>query len=169
MDPPTVNRQRYLGERPLPGEHVRVNGVDKGAVEIEDERPLSPRQAEYVIGSAVLPGVEIDVVDPPRGGARGNELERDGVRCEDSGQIRQQQPSRADGCHVELDEIFPPSRMLRTPSRLFPRTRTWSDENELEELAAKKRMCQSPGAKHIAGVVAELPLGMKSEWLSETP
>jgi hypothetical protein len=30
-------------------------------------------------------------------------------------------------------------------------------------------MCQSPGAKHIAGVVAELPLGMKSEWLSEVP
>jgi len=25
---------------------------------------------------------------------------------------------------------------------------------------AKKRMCQSPGAKHIGGVVAELPLGM---------
>jgi hypothetical protein len=48
---------------------VRVDGVDERAVEIEDERPLSPRQAEDVIGSAVLPRVEIDVVDPPRGGA----------------------------------------------------------------------------------------------------
>jgi hypothetical protein len=46
------------------------------------------------------------------------------------------------------------------------RTRTWSDESELDELAAKKRMCQSPGAKHIGGVVTELPAGIYSEWLS---
>jgi len=99
VDPPAIDRQRYLGERALPGEHVRVDGVDERAVEIEDERPLSPRQAQDVIGSAVLPGVEIDVVDPPRGGARQNELERDGIRCEDSGQIRQQEaePGRRPG------------------------------------------------------------------------
>src|SRR5947199_133777 len=40
---------------------------------------------------AALPGVEIDVVDPPGSGVRWDELERDRVRREEPGQVRQQQ------------------------------------------------------------------------------
>jgi hypothetical protein len=37
MDAPAFDRQARLGQRPLPGEDVRVDGVDQRAVEVEDE------------------------------------------------------------------------------------------------------------------------------------
>jgi hypothetical protein len=40
VDPPAVDRESDFGERSLPGEHVRVDGVDERAVQVEDERPL---------------------------------------------------------------------------------------------------------------------------------
>src|SRR3954454_10749058 len=47
--------------------------------------------------SAVLPGIEIDVVDPPGRAVARNELERDRVRCENSGQVREQQTEARGG------------------------------------------------------------------------
>ena len=38
MDAPSIDREAAFRERPLPGEHVRVNRVDQRAVEIEDQR-----------------------------------------------------------------------------------------------------------------------------------
>src|SRR2546423_4961666 len=38
MDLPRLDRQLGLGERTLPGEDVRVHGVDERAVEVEDQR-----------------------------------------------------------------------------------------------------------------------------------
>jgi len=37
VDLPPVDRKASLGERPLPGEDVRVHGVDERSVEIENE------------------------------------------------------------------------------------------------------------------------------------
>src|SRR3954465_15147027 len=45
VDPPTVDRQPNLRERSLPCEHVRVDGVDERAVEVEDQGPLRPVHA----------------------------------------------------------------------------------------------------------------------------
>jgi len=38
MNAPSVDRKTAFRERPLPGEHVCVNRVDQGAVQIEDQR-----------------------------------------------------------------------------------------------------------------------------------
>jgi hypothetical protein len=38
VDAPAVDRQPFLRERALPREDMRVNGVDEGSVEVEDER-----------------------------------------------------------------------------------------------------------------------------------
>ena len=38
MDPPALQRQPGLGQRPLPGEDVRIDGVDQRAIEVEDQR-----------------------------------------------------------------------------------------------------------------------------------
>ena len=38
VDAPAVDRHAGLGERPLPGEDVGVDGVDERAVEVEDQR-----------------------------------------------------------------------------------------------------------------------------------
>ena len=38
MDAPALERQPRLGQRPLPGEDVGVDGVDQRAVEVEDQR-----------------------------------------------------------------------------------------------------------------------------------
>src|SRR5437773_1214135 len=51
MDPPAVDRKPYLGECALPGEHVRIDGVDERAVEIEDQRPPRTFQAGDVTAS----------------------------------------------------------------------------------------------------------------------
>ena len=44
VDPPAIDRMAGLGQRALPGEHVRVDGVHEGPVEIEDE---GTHQREY--------------------------------------------------------------------------------------------------------------------------
>ena len=59
------------------------------------------------------------------------------------------------GRHVDPAETVPPSSVERTPSRLFTTTVTRTEP----EPCTKKRKCQSPVAKHIAGDVAVLPLG----------
>src|SRR5689334_14009545 len=52
MDPPTVDRQSDFREGALPGEDVRIDGIDERAVEIEDERTPRPFQAGDVIASS---------------------------------------------------------------------------------------------------------------------
>ena len=37
VDPPSLDGQPCLPQRPVPGEHVRVHGVDQRAVEVEDQ------------------------------------------------------------------------------------------------------------------------------------
>src|SRR5207302_639151 len=39
VDAPAVDRHPFLRKRALPREHVRVDGVDQRAVEVEDEGP----------------------------------------------------------------------------------------------------------------------------------
>src|SRR5207244_1208968 len=71
--------------------------------------------------------------------------------------------SAGDGCHEPEAEKLPPSRMLRRPSRLRTRTVTFSLEFGDPPLRANRRRVQSPGEKHIVGVVTELPAGRDSE------
>ena len=50
VDPPAVDRHPLLRQRALPGEHVRVDGVDERAVEIEDQRLRHSRpQSSFAI------------------------------------------------------------------------------------------------------------------------
>jgi hypothetical protein len=37
MDPPAVDRMAAFEQRPLPGEDMGVDGVDEGAIEVEDQ------------------------------------------------------------------------------------------------------------------------------------
>ena len=37
VDPPAIDRMAGLRQRPLPGEHMGVDGVHEGPIEIEDE------------------------------------------------------------------------------------------------------------------------------------
>ena len=71
VDAPAVDRHPALGERPLPGEDVRVDGVDERAVEIEHEgrhrgRHSGPRWA----GSDTPRGRRIPVGPGLRGAGR---------------------------------------------------------------------------------------------------
>src|SRR2546421_13024832 len=65
--------------------------------------------------------------------------------------------SRGEGDQVPLSETVPPSRTLSTPSKLLTFTFTRREETDDDELCTKKRMCQSPGAKHIGGGGGEPP------------
>ena len=69
MDPPAVDRVARLEQRALPGEDVRVDGVDEGPVQVEDQRShggsMAGHRRPWTATSIVLP-VDSKLVAEPR-------------------------------------------------------------------------------------------------------
>src|SRR3954449_255388 len=74
---------------------------------------------------------------------------------------------RGDGAHTPSPLMVPPSSTESTPpSRLGTTICTRNDPVREPTFRAKRRTCQSPGAKQTVALVAEEPSGRSREWLS---